>query len=129
MSNQVNRWAISSDGERFEYDDFATKEAAIAEGLAFYQGEPFYVGEVKAPTQPEEWFEAEDWLEHVSVQDEYSGDHAEYWDNSSKPERDELTAAVRKVMAEWLDRHKLRPAFFNIENPELIDPATTGNIR
>lgn len=115
-------WAVSSDGERFGHEDFASREEAIREGVIAYGGQSFYVGRIERPTQPEEWFEAEDWLELVSGQDEYAGDHAEDWDNSTPEQRAELTEEIRKVMAAWLDRHRLRPTFWNVANPELIVP-------
>lgn len=115
-------WAISGDGENYGHLEFPTKEAAIAEGRECYRGEAFYVGEIEPPTPPEDWFESGDWLETVSCQEDYSGDHAEGWDISSKEQRDELNAEVRKVMADWLDRHNLRPAFWNIPNGERIEP-------
>ena len=120
MSEQEKqvRYAYSTDGENYGYADFehveaACKEAAVEVGA----GGTFWVGELCSPTQPEDWWCAEDWLEHVSCQDAYRGDHAEDWDTSSDAQRSELEEEVRKVMAAWLDRHDLRPAFFNIREP------------
>lgn len=107
-------YANSSDGERYDGLFDTINEAVYESGID--DGEIIYVGECASPTQPEDWWEAADWLEHVSCQDEYGGEWAEGWDESTKEQRAELTDAVRKVMAEWLDRHKLRPTFFNIKN-------------
>jgi hypothetical protein len=115
-------WAISSDGENYGYTTFPTEDAAIAEGVEYYAGEPFYVGKLEEPPQPEEFFDCADWLECVSCQDDYAGEHAEDWDDSTKEQRDELNEEVRKVLAAWLDRHNLRPTFFNVTHPKRITP-------
>jgi len=115
-------WAISSDSENYNHADFKSKEEAIAEGLIFYGGEPFYVGELEEPTPPEDLFDCGDWLEHVSCQEDYEGDHAEGWDSSTKEQREELNQEVRQVLSAWLDRHNLRPSFWNIPNGERIEP-------
>lgn len=115
-------WSISGDGENYGYHQFETREEAIAEGRSLYAGSHFFVGQCERPTSPEEYFEAGDWLETVSCQFEYCGEHAEDWDMSSKEQREELNAEVRKVMSDWLTRHSLRPSFWNIVNPERIEP-------
>jgi len=115
-------WVISSNDERFEYTNFSTKEEAIAEGTKYYDGEPFYVGELVNPPQPEDFFDCRDWLEKVSCQDDYMGEHAEDWDCSTNEQANELNEEVRKILSVWLDRHKLRPTFFNVENSERIEP-------
>lgn len=118
----AGHWAISLNGENYGSVDFPTKEEAIAEGRALYPGETFYVGQIEAPTPPEDLWRAEDWLEHVSVQDAYCGEHAEDWDDSTEGQRKELEEEVSKVMAAWLDRHDLRPKFWNVVTEETISP-------
>lgn len=115
-------WAISSDGEHYGPCDFESKADAIAEGEAYYDGEAFYVGRIAAPTQPEEFWNAEDWLDHVSGQDDYGGDWAEGWCDHATEHIEELEREVRAVMAAWLDRYNLRPNFFIIEDQEHITP-------
>lgn len=109
-------FAISTDNENF-HSKCPTIEAAIEEAIHDYDYEHFWVGRVIPPPQPETLWAAEDWLEHVSVQDEYSGEWAEEWDGSTDDQRAELETEVRRVMAAWLDRHQLRPKFFNITDP------------
>ena len=109
-------FAISTNEERYD-GQYKTLKDAVDEAMNGYGYEVFWVGECVAPTQPEDWWEASDWLEHVHVQDEYCGEWAEDWNQSTKQQRHELEDQVRKVMADWLDRHKLRPTFFNIANP------------
>ena len=108
------RFAYSTDGECYS-GDFASREEAIAEAAVHH--EHFWTGQCVAPPQPEDSWDPEDWLEHVSVQDEYSHDYADGWDTSSKEDRDELRQLVRAIMANWLDRHGLRPQFYSILNP------------
>lgn len=119
-TNLEEQWAISSDGENYSSISFPTKEEAIREGKALNGNDVFYVGQIVAPTAPEHYFHSEDWLEHVSVQEDYCGEHAEDWDMSTKEQRDELDEEVSKVMAAWLDRHDLRPKFWNIGESEEI---------
>lgn len=108
-------FAVSTDEENF-IGSYATIEEAVEEAANGYAYEKFWIGECGPPTQPEELWYAEDWLEHVSCQDDYAGEWAEDWDGSTKEQREELEQGVRKVMAEWLDRHKLRPRHFNVVN-------------
>lgn len=90
-------------------------DEACAEGAP---GQSFWVGEEMPPSDPESMWDASDWLEHVSQQDEYSPDCADGWDVSTKEQLEELEKEVRAVMAAWLDKHNLRPAFFVIKNVE-----------
>lgn len=108
-------FAISTDEENF-IGTYGTIEEAIDEAVNGYAYEKFWIGECVPPTQPEDLWSAEDWLEHVSVQDDYAGEWAEDWDGSTGEQRKELEQTVRKAMAEWLDRHELRPRHFNVAN-------------
>jgi len=114
------KFSISTNEEMF-IGDYDSREEAIAAGPAEVvdadsERGVFWVGEQVPPMQPEDYWDADDWMEHVACQDAYRGDHAEDWGRCTKEQRDELEMAVRKVMAEWLDHHKLRPDFFNITN-------------
>lgn len=114
-------WVTSANDEYYWSDIYGTKEEAIAAGRDEYNGEVFYVGEVSLPADPECFFGAEDWLERVSEQDDYRGEHAEDWDMSTREQRAELTEEVQAVMGRWLDRHGLRPTFWNVENSERVE--------
>lgn len=119
----VGKYAISSDEERFD-GYYETLEEAIGEATVGYAYTRFWVGVMRAPIQPELYWEAYNWLEHVSVQDEYGSDWADGWDDSSKEQREELEAEIRPILAAWLDRHKLRPRFFMVDDVveyEVID--------
>lgn len=110
------RYSYSTNQETYQGDfdtvEQACDEAAGEVGLHAH----FWVGEQSKP-EPESWWNAEDWLEHVSWQEEFSSEWADGWDKSTYEQRKELESLVRPIMAAWLDRHKLRPKFFNIEKP------------
>jgi len=99
----------------YGYND--TLQSAIDEAVKEYGYDSFWVGECVCPVQPEELFEVRQWLESVSESEDYEGEWAENWNESTLAQREELETKVRAVMAEWLDRHKLRPGFFKIESP------------
>lgn len=114
-------WAYA----RFEegpYSAANSREEAIAE-LGGHGG---WIGQDRPPTQPEAFWRANDWLDHVSCQDDYSLECAEGWDCSTKEQRRELEEQVRSVMAAWLDRHGLRPRFFLVESAEPVDDLTNN---
>ena len=116
-------YSYSTNQESY-FGDFATREQALAEAIneaREYGHKKVWIGQSVPPTQPEDLWVAEDWLELVSCQDDYCLDCASDWDESTNAQREELESAVRTVMAEWLDRHKLRPKFFLVDNVEEID--------
>lgn len=119
------RYSHSRDGERY-HGDFSTPEEAAREALAGCSvGSWVWVGEAVPPTPPENCWDASDWLEHVSCQDDYDNDFGIDWDTSTPQLRAELEAEVRQVMAAWLDRHGLRPMHFTIINP--VEYVVAGN--
>lgn len=117
-------FSYSHDGQTY-HGSFDTREQAIAEAIEEGQGDAFWTGENVPATSPEDWWQAEDWLEHVSCQDEYCGDHADGWDNSTKAQREELESLVRPIMAAWLDRHGLRPTFWSVTEIKWHSPAAS----
>lgn len=113
MADTGYSWSV--DEERY-FGDFATVEDALLDAQSEDEDvKVVYVGERRSPTPPEDWWNAEDWLEHVSCQDDYQIDQASDWDESTKEQKEDLESEVRKVMAAWLDRHSLRPQFWLIE--------------
>lgn len=108
-------FTISADEEHY-HGCFESIEDAIEEASQGCAYETFWVGECEQPRQPELYWNADDWLELVGCQDEYQGEYAEDWDDSTAEDHEELEEEVRKVMAEWLDRKKLRPKFFIVRD-------------
>jgi hypothetical protein len=122
--DQIGKWSLSTDEETY-HGMFDSEEEAIAEGKATETGS-FYVGKCIRPIQPEMLFDSiavEDWIERrIYEHEDYSGDWA---DGDFAPNPDqmrELAEQIRPVIAEWLDRQKLRPTFF------IIDPKTVRRI-
>jgi len=100
-------YSFSTDGEMYR-GRFETIEEAVQKASFGIANGVFWVGECRKPADPASLWNAEDWLEYVSVQDDYQGEWAEDWDASTDSERQELEEIVRKAMGEWLDRHDLR---------------------
>jgi hypothetical protein len=114
----AKQYAFSTDEERYT-GGFGSLEAACAEAAAVVGVDGrFWAGEAVPPPQPETVWRADRWLEEAGEQDAYCGDWAVDWDRSTKEQRAELEREVRAVMAAWLDRHGLRPRFFNVEHPQ-----------
>lgn len=115
------KYAYSYNEENYQ-GDCDSREAAAAEAFAEDpEATVIWVGEVVPPPQPEGYWDAEDWIEHVAIQDEYATHWGEDWDGSTKEQRQELETEVRAVLAAWLDRHDMRPTFFNIDNPKKVE--------
>lgn len=106
--NDVSYYCYSDDGETY-YCQYETREALLAE-----HPHVRFTGRTVKPNSPEIFWDPEDWLELVSVQDEYSNDHAEGWDTSTKDGREELKWFVQSIMRDWLQRHDLMPKFFTV---------------
>lgn len=117
------KWVISGDGEEFLPYDCETREEAIEEGRGMWPDEVFFIGKAVPPQAPESYWDCEEWLDGVANQEDYEGDWADDWDQSTPEERQELTKEVRAVMAAWLDRHNLRPTFFVVRDIEGAGPA------
>ncbi|NCX94328.1 MAG: hypothetical protein EBX40_06610 [Gammaproteobacteria bacterium] len=118
MSDDVaGTFVYSTDGsaEIWTSGRYDTIDDALDEAFAWDAEKVVYIGECKRPPQPESIWEADDWLETVSCQDEYSIEVAEGWDRATKEQKEELETAVRNVMAEWLDKHDLRPKFYLVD--------------
>lgn len=118
-------FAYSRDGERYE-GTFATPEEAAREYFDDYGEEDgrCWVGRCAPPPAPEGYFDIEDLIDTVSSQDAYCGEWAEDWIDYSREQRQEINDAVQQMIGAWLDRHGLRPSFFNIEDAqewELVD--------
>ena len=114
-------FAYSWDMESF-HGKFDTPEEAIGE--AARDADRFWIGRCVPPPQPETYWDAEAWLEHVSCQADYCGDWAEDWFTGTNDQCSELESAVRKVIAEWLDRYSLRPRHCFI--PETVEFTLRG---
>jgi hypothetical protein len=113
------RFVYSLDRENYD-GDFETREAALAAGRvdADDAGATVWTGEASDPCQPEDCIDGNDLIEAVCNHEDYLLEFAEDWGRCTKGQLDELTAKVREVFRKWLNRHKLRPHWF------LVDEAT-----
>lgn len=110
-------YSFSYDEENYQ-QEFDSIEDACKEAASCDPEEHacFWVGEVVPPPAPEDFFDVDDWIDRVQDQDEYCGDWADHWCDATKEQLEEANRAVRSALAAWLDRHGLRPTFFNVEH-------------
>lgn len=115
-------YAYSTQEDTGYVGGFETREEAIQAAREDGLDSVYYLGEERPPIAPENLFDPEDWLEKVSCHEDYSIEVADGWDDPvTKDQLEELQAEVSLVMAAWLDRHKLRPKFFLVENIEVVN--------
>lgn len=107
------RYAWSSDGEVY-VGDFASIERAFEDAEAEGCERP-WIGKAGAP-MVEQYVDADLILEHITCQDDYTAEVAEEWPFATVMQCHELTEALQKVVAEWVDKHKLWPTFFVVRN-------------
>lgn len=119
--NSEGKWAYGRAGGPF-YGGFDTREEAILEARDIYEGS-FYVGQLRPPIRPEGIINAADILESLANDDDYQGEWAEGWPDASEAQVQELDDEFTRVLAAWLDRHGLRPKWFVVPDPELIEAA------
>lgn len=115
------KYAHSSDGEIY-HGEFDTPEEAAAEGLAGHDPDfaRTWVGEIRPPAAPEKIAAscAETLLENIDDDDDYQGEWAEDWLETTPAQINDLQERLCKTIGEWFDAHNLRPKFFNIEDAE-----------
>lgn len=111
-----DKWAYSTDGDQY-VGEFEHWHEAASEGLDESSGDVVWVGRCEPPTDPENYIDADFLMDHIRCQDEYNHEWAEDWPGATQAQMDELTDAVRHVIAEWIDRHGLAPKFFSIPDP------------
>lgn len=109
----TDMYSLSTDEENYngQYDSI---EEAVAEAVQMYGDGTFWVGRCVEPTDPAQYFDAESYFEHVSEQEEYCHEWGEDWMTANREQYRELESEVQSVIRNWLDRHDLRPKFWNI---------------
>lgn len=110
------KYAYSADEERYTGPYDSQIEAAATGFIDEEDSDEIYVGEIVPPTPPENLVDASTLIEAVQNNEDYLGEWAEEWPDANKDRVQELTYAVRKVFATWLDEHNLRPTHFTVEN-------------
>lgn len=133
MAREVaGKWGYSLNEENylgmFDTEQEAKAEAvkeAIAEALD--TEEEIIICQYRKASDPEVFVDADLLLEHSGCQDDYSGDWGDCWPGETKEQNQELTDAVQKVYAEWLDKHDLRPKWGIVDN-ETIQKIRLGSL-
>lgn len=112
----MSKYSFSTNEENYE-GEYDTPEDAALECLTG-EHEDFpkrcWTGRNVPAPAPESYFYIEDLIDHVSCQDCYIGDHADGWYFGTREQESEINEAVQKLIGEWLDRHSLRPMFYNV---------------
>lgn len=107
------KYGYSYDEENY-HGRFATIDEALG-AAADDDASVCYVCECVRPPA-EELIDAELVIREITSADEYSLEAAENWPRATPETRQELTDALRRVIGEWLDKHRLRDAFYLAEN-------------
>jgi hypothetical protein len=115
----TGKWGYSTNEEWYT-GFFDSREEAIAEARSAGEDGRLWVGQFRDPMAPEDCIDAEDLIERVLCQDDYCGDWAEGALDCTPEQERELTAAIRRVFGEWMDRHGLRPQFGVVGNAEEV---------
>ena len=122
MSNE-GKWTFSRSEEHYnEMEYFESKAQAIEEGKEYFEGDKFYVGQVKECGLGV-LVDVSSILEHINVNmvDEV-GEHAEDYLAYTETEHDkELEQEIQDVITKWIERHEYQPTFFKVVNIEAVE--------
>ena len=122
----MKKYAISSNNVDWDSECYDTREEAISAGIGEYMGDIFWIGEARQPASPELFYHFSSVFDYLVFDEDYSIDAAvDYVEklDKLKPEiTDELEAKIQPIIKEWLEKHKLMPTFYVVENVEEINP-------
>lgn len=113
------KWSVSTNEENY-HGIYDTSEEAIEEGKQY--GRPFWIGQCVPPVSPEYLWDADTWINQLYEHEDYAGEWAEDAIQATKDQLEDLERSVSGAISGWLDRHDLRPTFFN------IDPLTVRKV-
>lgn len=99
--------------EEAVFEEFSTEQEELRRDQWLKLG--CWVGKIVSPSCPSLYIDANYILEHIACQDEYCVDWAENWPDSSKEQEAELTAEFQRVFLAWMEKHDLKPKFFNVD--------------
>lgn len=111
------QYAYSHDGECY-YGNFNTPEEAAREGFGEDPSHDIVHVGVQVEPDPLRHIDADDVLEQIKVQDDFSGEHAEDALYCTKEQKADLTLMLRECFDAWMMKHKIHVGFFNIAHSE-----------
>ena len=108
-------YSISTDEETYN-GNYETIEEALEEASVGYAHTIFWLGTCRVPRQPEKFIDVDGMLDGLGDgHEDWGGEWAE-WDGPTAAQIAALQKEFEEVMAAWLDRHKLRPRWFCIDD-------------
>lgn len=113
------QYGFSLDEERYHGFHDSREEAVIAAFEYDPDAKECFTGEIEVPI-PENCLSADTLIEDIQCQDEFSGEWAQDWPNNTEDQLKELEENLQKVFGEWLDKHDLRPKFYNISRGSVV---------
>lgn len=122
MSDEKRTYTWSRYGERFEAEEHSSREAAAAAGFEECLGADIIWTGVIAPAA-RHTIDADDVIERLREEaHEEVGEVADEWlENVSAEEVAELAHDLNAALTAWLDRHKLQPTYFAVQDVEQHD--------
>lgn len=118
----MSEWAISSDEESNWQGGLATREEAIAEGTACYEGAPFFIGETSPLPSVASIFSWQDVCERA---DEALSDIICFEDpvyDPTEAQGRELEAELQAVFDKWCERCGIVGGRWYVPKHERITP-------
>jgi hypothetical protein len=107
--------------------EFDSREEALEEAKAEYPDARFFWTGRNVPVDPLRYVHA-DWLiEHIINYEDFCIEQAEGWPDCTDEQKSELTAALKQVFSDWMDKHNLRPTFWLVEDVRIheVEAAAT----
>lgn len=125
---KTEKWTITQNEEWWNNEEFNSKESAIKAGKDYkygYPNEDFYVGQIYDITFEEnELYDPSEYIINALSDSLYDmcEECAENWyENITKEQEKELDEMVNEAIFRWIEKNKLQPNCYTIENVELIE--------
>lgn len=118
-SEQVGKWAWSTNGEEYDSEAYGSPMEAAWAGFEYMdddldEGQSIHVGRIVKPDVPG-FIDANRVIEDITERECFDNDWADDWPNASKAQVDELSDKFHAVFVDWMTRHRLEPRWFTIE--------------
>ena len=115
-------WHISESEEGNYYGDFATREEAVAEGIA-EGGGGFYVGQARAPKPLSRGVFAESIIESAieTLEDDWGFEFVNFEFEPTPDQIADLQTRMRSLVDQWVKSNGLTPDWFVIDKAEYVE--------